>query len=45
MPGCGGAAVAEGPAEVPGEEGEAENPEDEEGEVGGEVALWSWGVA
>ena len=31
---CGrGAAVAEGPAEVPGEEGEAEDPEDEEAEV------------
>ena len=44
MPGCGRAAVAEGPAQVPGEEGEAEDPEDEEGEVGGEVVLWGWGV-
>ena len=44
MPGRGGAAVAEGPAEVPGEEGEAEDPEDEEGEVGGEVVFWGYGV-
>ena len=31
VPGERGAAVAEGPAEVPGEEGESEDPEDEEG--------------
>ncbi len=39
VPGDGGAAVAEGPAEVPGEEGEPEDPEDEEGEVGEEVVF------
>lgn len=38
-PGDGCAAVTEGPAEVPGEEGEAEDPEDEEGEVGEEVVF------
>ena len=37
VPGGGDAAVAEGPAEVPGEEGKAEDPEDEEGEVGEKV--------
>ena len=45
VPGCGRAAVAEGPAQVPGEQGEAEDPEDEEAEVGGEVVFWGWGVA
>ena len=39
VPGEGGAAVAEGPAEVPGEEGETEDPEGEEGEVGEEVVF------
>ena len=39
VPGEGRAAVAEGPAEVPGEEGEAEDPEDEEGEVGEEIVF------
>lgn len=39
MPGDGGTAVAEGPAEVPGEEGKTEDPEDEEGEVGEEVVF------
>ena len=37
VPGDGGTAVAEGPAEVPGEQGESEDPEEEEGEVGDEV--------
>lgn len=37
VPGDGRAAVAEGPAQVPGQQGEAEDPEDEESEVGGEV--------
>lgn len=40
MPGQGRAAVAEGPAEVPGEEGETEDPEEEEGKVGEEVVFW-----
>ena len=40
VPGCGRAAVAEGPAEVPGQQGQAEDPEDEEEEVGGEVVFW-----
>ena len=39
VPRGGGAAVAEGPAEVPGEEGEAEDPEDEEAEVREEVVF------
>ena len=39
VPGEAGAAVAEGPAEVPGEEGKPEDPEDEEGEVGDEVVF------
>lgn len=39
VPGDGRAAVAEGPAEVPGEEGEAQNPEDEQGEIGEEVVF------
>ena len=37
VPGEGRAAVAEGPADVPGEQGQTEDPEDEEGEVGEEV--------
>ena len=43
VPGDGGAAMAEGPTEVPGEEGEAEDPEDEEGEVGEEVVFGGQG--
>lgn len=39
MPGGRGAAVAEGPAEVPGEEGKAEDPEDKEGDVGEKVVF------
>ena len=39
VPGDGRAAVAEGPAEVPGEEGEPKDPEDQEGEVGEEVVF------
>ena len=38
-PGDGRAAVAKGPTEVPGEEREAQNPEDEEGEIGEEVVF------
>lgn len=39
VPGDGRAAVAEGPAEVPGEEGQPEDPEDEEGKVGEKVVF------
>ncbi len=39
VPSDGRAAVAEGPAEVPGEEGEPKDPEDQEGEVGEEVVF------
>lgn len=39
VPGDGGAAVAEGPAKVPGEEGEAEDPEDEKREIGEEIVF------
>lgn len=39
VPGDGRAAVAECPAEIPGEEREAQNPKDEEGEIGEEVVL------
>lgn len=39
FPGDGRAAVAEGPTEVPREKREAQNPEDEEGEIGEEVVF------
>lgn len=39
VPGDGRAAVAQGPAEVPGEKREAQNPEDEEGEIGEKVVF------
>ena len=39
MPGDGSAAVTEGPAKVPGEEGKTEDPEDEKREVREEVVL------
>ena len=39
MPGDGRAAVAEGPAEVPGEEGETEDPKNQEREIGEEVVF------